>query len=85
MWPLLIRSKRPWLTLAQGYNHSGKQGQVNFLNGVMGYANAERALEYIRVITEFISQPEYKDVVIMFGVVNEALVNTIGIDTVSSL
>lgn len=39
-----------------GYNHSGKLGEINFLNGPMGVANAERALEYIRVIAEFISQ-----------------------------
>lgn len=39
-----------------GYNHSGKLGSVNFLNGMMGIANAERTLEYIRVIAEFISQ-----------------------------
>ena len=39
-----------------GYNHSGKAGPINFLNGVMGLANAQRMLDYIRVITEFISQ-----------------------------
>ncbi|KAG6840682.1 hypothetical protein C0991_005143, partial [Blastosporella zonata] len=62
-----------------GYNHSGKLGQVNFLNGVMGIANAQRALEYIRVFTEFISQPQYKNVVPMFGIVNEAHLETIGV------
>lgn len=56
-----------------GYNHSGKGGQVNFLEGVMGFANAQRALEYIRVFTEFISQPQYSNVVQMFGIVNEPL------------
>ncbi|KAF7798806.1 hypothetical protein EIP86_010031 [Pleurotus ostreatoroseus] len=39
-----------------GYNHSGKLGMVNFMNGVMGVANAQRTMDYIRVITEFISQ-----------------------------
>jgi hypothetical protein len=37
----------------------------------MGIANAQRMLDYIRVITEFISQPEYVDVVPMFGIINE--------------
>ena len=37
----------------------------------MGYANAQRTLDYIRVIAEFISQPQYRDVVVMFGVLNE--------------
>ena len=54
-----------------GWNHSGRLGETNFLRGVMGYANAQRTLDYIRVITEFISQPQYKDVVVMFGVINE--------------
>ncbi|KAJ7929518.1 glycoside hydrolase [Mycena leptocephala] len=67
-----------------GYNHSGKLGEVNFLNGVMGYANAQRMLDYIRVIVEFISQPQYKDLVPMFGIVNEALMSTIGRDQLTS-
>ncbi|KAJ7466517.1 glycoside hydrolase family 5 protein [Mycena latifolia] len=67
-----------------GYNHSGKLGQVNFLNGVMGVANAQRALDYIRVITEFIAQPQYAEVVPMFGIVNEALMSQIGRDQLTS-
>ncbi|PSS05560.1 hypothetical protein PHLCEN_2v3730 [Hermanssonia centrifuga] len=67
-----------------GYNHSGKLGQINWLNGVMGVANAERTLDYIRAITEFISQPEYVDLIPMFGIVNEALLTTIGKDQLSS-
>ncbi|KDQ56459.1 glycoside hydrolase family 5 protein [Jaapia argillacea MUCL 33604] len=65
-----------------GYNHSGRQGQVNWLYGVMGIANAERALGYIRTIAEFISQPEWQNVVPMFGIVNEPLVPQIGQDAV---
>jgi aryl-phospho-beta-D-glucosidase BglC (GH1 family) len=68
-----------------GYNHSGKGGQINFLNGPMGVANAQRALNYIRIFTEFFSQPQYKDVVVMFGIINEALVSTIGMDSIISL
>ncbi|KIJ63488.1 glycoside hydrolase family 5 protein [Hydnomerulius pinastri MD-312] len=67
-----------------GYNHSGKLGSVNFLNGVMGLANAERALNYIRIITEFISQPEWQPVVPVFSIVNEALVSTIGKEQITS-
>ncbi|KAJ8594245.1 glycoside hydrolase family 5 protein [Rhizopogon salebrosus TDB-379] len=67
-----------------GYNHSGKLGSINFLNGVMGVANAQRALDYIRIITEFISQPEWVDVVPVFSIVNEALVSEIGTDQITS-
>ena len=48
-----------------GWNHSGRLGQVNFLNGPMGMANAQRSLDYIRILAEFISQPQYRDVVTM--------------------
>ncbi|KAG9037366.1 hypothetical protein FS837_001448 [Tulasnella sp. UAMH 9824] len=70
-----------------GYNHSGKGGaggQVNFLYGPMGLANAQRALDYIRIITEFISQPEYAPVVPMFGIINEVLAATVGVEQTTS-
>jgi glucan 1,3-beta-glucosidase len=56
--------------LYAGFNHSGRLGQINFMNGLMGVANAERMLDYIRIIAEFISQPEYRDVVLLFGIVS---------------
>ncbi|KAF8970877.1 glycoside hydrolase family 5 protein [Flammula alnicola] len=67
-----------------GYNHSGRMSSVNFLAGNMGLANAERTLYYIRVLTEFISQPEYRDLVPIFGIVNEALVSLIGMESITS-
>ncbi|OAX37313.1 glycoside hydrolase [Rhizopogon vinicolor AM-OR11-026] len=67
-----------------GYNHSGRLGEVNFLNGVMGVANAQRALGYIRTIAEFISQPEWRNVVPVFGIMNEAKVTVIGMDQITS-
>ncbi|OSD01275.1 glycoside hydrolase family 5 protein [Trametes coccinea BRFM310] len=67
-----------------GYNHSGKLGSLNWLNGPMGLANAERSLDYIRSIAEFISQPEYKDVVQIFGILNEPFLPTIGRDPIES-
>nr|ADX07305.1 putative cellulase/exo-1,3-beta-glucanase [Flammulina velutipes] len=67
-----------------GYNHSGRLSPVNFLNGNMGLANAQRALYYIRVFTEFISQPEYRLLVPIWGIVNEALVGVIGMDQITS-
>jgi len=66
-----------------GWNHSGRLGTVNMLNGPMGLANAQRTLDYIRIIAEFISQPQYKNVVAMFGVTNEPQATTVGLDTLS--
>jgi glucan 1,3-beta-glucosidase len=48
---------------ANGWNHSGRIGQLNFLQGVMGLANAQRTLDYIGRLAEFINQPEWKAVV----------------------
>ncbi|TCD63289.1 hypothetical protein EIP91_005701 [Steccherinum ochraceum] len=61
-----------------GWNHSGRLGTIGVLNGPMGYANAQRSLDYIRILAEFISQPQYKDVVVMFGVTNEPQGPTFG-------
>lgn len=55
------------------------------MNGIMGIANGQRTLDYIRIITEFISQPEYQDLIPIFGIVNEALVTTIGQTELTSL
>ena len=51
----------------------------------MGFANAQRMLNYIRIFTEFITQPEYVNVVPMFGVINEPVISKIGMDTLASL
>ncbi|ORX38968.1 glycoside hydrolase superfamily [Kockovaella imperatae] len=61
-----------------GWNHSGKEGVVNWMYGVMGLANAQRSLEYMRTFTEFISQPGIREVVPMFGLVNEVQASVIG-------
>lgn len=51
----------------------------------MGLANAQRMVNYIRIFTEFITQPEYSNVVPVFGIINEALAGTVGTDTLASL
>lgn len=51
----------------------------------MGLANAERALNYIRIIAEFISQPEWQPVVPAFSIMNEPLLSTIGKDQMTAL
>ncbi|KAJ7837018.1 glycoside hydrolase family 5 protein [Mycena olivaceomarginata] len=66
-----------------GWNHSGRLGSYNVLFGPMGIANAQRSLDYIRILAEFISQPEYKDVILLFGVTNEPQGNSITQDILS--
>ncbi|KAJ7795005.1 hypothetical protein B0H14DRAFT_3496462 [Mycena olivaceomarginata] len=48
-------------------------GQINSLNGVLGYATGQCMLDYMRIVVESISQPEYEDLIPMFSIVNEAL------------
>ncbi|RDB14918.1 putative glucan 1,3-beta-glucosidase D [Hypsizygus marmoreus] len=67
-----------------GWNHSGKGGSVNFMHGTMGIANGQRTLTYLRIITEFVSQDQYRDVVPIVGVVNEILWGTVGPAAVQS-
>ena len=51
----------------------------------MGYANAQRMLNYIRIFTEFFSQPEYLNVIPMLGILNEPVLPAIGMNTLVSL
>ena len=51
----------------------------------MGLANAQRMVNYIRIFTEFIAQPEYTNVVPVFGIINEALSGTVGKESLASL
>ncbi|OWZ33521.1 glucan 1,3-beta-glucosidase [Cryptococcus neoformans AD2-60a] len=67
-----------------GWNHSGRQGSVNWMNGVMGLANAQRSLDYIRTLAQFIAQPEYAPVIQMFGFLNEPNGNAISKGPVAS-
>jgi glucan 1,3-beta-glucosidase len=68
-----------------GWNHSGKFGTIGWLHGPMGVANAQRALDYIRILAEFVSQPQYRDVVAMFGIINEPFGPTIGQNNIERL
>jgi hypothetical protein len=69
MEPLWIWTWSRWSQLAQGYvifvaSHTTL---TDVFEGLMGIANAQRSLDYIRIITEFITQPQYAPVVPMFG------------------
>jgi glucan 1,3-beta-glucosidase len=43
------------------------------MNGVMGIANAQRTLTYLRIFVEFVSQSEYRDVVGVYVPIISAL------------
>ncbi|KAI3612549.1 glycoside hydrolase family 5 protein [Moniliophthora roreri] len=67
------------------WNHSGRlNAGVNMMNGPMGLANAQRTLDYIRILAEFIHQPQYRDVITMFGILNEPREAFIGAEQLES-
>jgi aryl-phospho-beta-D-glucosidase BglC (GH1 family) len=68
-----------------GLNHSGKMGSINFLSGGMGIANVQRTLNYLRALTDFVSQPHYVNVVPMLCLLNEPMVGDIGMTQMKEL
>jgi glucan 1,3-beta-glucosidase len=51
----------------------------------MGVANAQRALNYIRIFGEFFAQQEYSSLIGIFGIMNEPLQSVIGKSSLTSL
>lgn len=54
-----------------GWNHSGRQGQANWLNGTDGDLNGDRTIDVHKQVSAFFTQPRYKNLVTMYGLVNE--------------
>ena len=54
-----------------GWNHSGRQGSVGWLNGTDGALNAQRSLDLHTQLSAFFAQPRYDNVVTIYGLVNE--------------
>lgn len=54
-----------------GWNHSGRQGVVNWLNGTDGDLNAQRSLDVHGRLSKFFAQDRYKNIVTFYGLANE--------------
>lgn len=54
-----------------GWNHSGRQGSVDFISGPDGATNAQRTLEIHQQLSTFFAQERYKNVIAFYGLVNE--------------
>ena len=54
-----------------GWNHSGRQGAIGWLNGTDGALNGQRSLDLHGQLATFFAQPRYKNVVGLYGLVNE--------------
>jgi len=65
-----------------GWNHSGKQGPINWLNGTDGSTNAQRSLDLHTQLSTFFGQPRYKNVITIYGLVNEPKMTELSISAV---
>ncbi|KAH6647968.1 beta-glucosidase 6 [Truncatella angustata] len=54
-----------------GWNHSGRQGVIGWLNGTNGDTNRQRSLDVHDRLSKFFAQDRYKNVVTFYGLANE--------------
>lgn len=54
-----------------GWNHSGKQGKVDWIDGPDGATNAQRTLDIHDQLSKFFAQDRYKNIIAFYGLVNE--------------
>jgi glucan 1,3-beta-glucosidase len=54
-----------------GWNHSGRQGPIGWLNGTDGALNANRSLEVHDQLSQFFAQDRYKNIISFYGLANE--------------
>ena len=65
-----------------GWNHSGHEDKINWLNGTDGDLNAQRSLDIHDQLSQFFAQPRYKNVIAMYGLVNEPMMLKLEIEPV---
>ena len=65
-----------------GWNHSGRQGAIGWLNGTDGSLNGQRSLDIHNQLSQFFAQPRYKNVIGLYGLVNEPKMISLPTDVV---
>lgn len=65
-----------------GWNHSGRQGTIGWLNGTDGALNGQRTIDIHNQLSTFFTQARYKNIVTMYGLVNEPRMVILDTDTV---
>ncbi|KAJ5292789.1 uncharacterized protein N7443_008742 [Penicillium atrosanguineum] len=65
-----------------GWNHSGRQGKIGWMNGTDGDLNRQRSLEIHDQLSTFFAQDRYKNVVAIYGLVNEPLMLSLSTEAV---
>lgn len=67
-----------------GWNHSGRQGAIGWLNGTDGEKNAKRSLEMHDRLSKFFAQDRYKNIISFYGLANEPKMTRLDSDAVVS-
>ncbi|RAO71987.1 uncharacterized protein BHQ10_007999 [Talaromyces amestolkiae] len=65
-----------------GYNHSGRQGLIRWLNGTDGTLNAQRSLDIHNQLSQFFAQPRYQNIITIYGLANEPPLLSLNVSTV---
>lgn len=65
-----------------GWNHSGRQGYIGWLNGTDGTLNGQRSIDIHNQLSQFFAQPRYKNIVTMYGLANEPRMTGLNTDLV---
>ena len=69
---------------ANGWNHSGRLGPINWLRGTDGQKNGQLTLDLHKQLSKFFAQPRYKNLVTFYGLVNEPRMTTLDPATVAT-
>ncbi|KAK3049955.1 hypothetical protein LTR09_008875 [Extremus antarcticus] len=65
-----------------GWNHSGHQGDIGWLNGTDGTTNGQRTIDIHNQLSIFFTQPRYKNIITLYGLVNEPRMTSLDKQTV---
>ena len=66
-----------------GWAHSGHQGSIGWLTGVEGALNGQRSLDIHNQLSQFFAQERYKNVITIYGLVNEPKMLVIPVQSVT--
>jgi glucan 1,3-beta-glucosidase len=67
-----------------GWNHSGRQGEIRWLNGPNGQVNAKRSLDVHDRLSKFFAQDRYKNIITYYGLANEPKMTYLSVGDVIS-
>ena len=65
-----------------GWNHSGRQGLIGWLNGTDGTLNGQRSLDVHNQLSQFFAQDRYKNIISFYGLANEPKMTALVVSTV---